>query len=1834
MKTINRLLSFIAFVMLLNACSQNFDKTTDQQQFAAYVSDHSRGIIPADAAIMVQLAVAPKYSIEPGSEITGQVLVFKPAMKGRAYWADERTIQFIPEGRWPSDTKITASLLLNKLLDVPVDFHVYKFKLLTLPLTFELRDVALELQSVDVPDFYKLNGKIITSEAVSADKMDGVLQLEVKGRRHPVRVVGNSFTADSIPRNKDEYVIQLRWNGAPIGSKTKGMSELTVPAKGSFKLMHYETGEVPEQFVRLWFSDFPDSRQQLNGLVALLPDIAARLEVVNNQIVVYPQDVLTGDTELLVAAGLKNSQGEVLKDDLRINLSFGQIKPQVKFTGKSTILAGDSKGIVQFQTIGLKAVDVNVIKIFESNMLQFLQWNRMNDEYNIKRVGRIIAREQIVLSTDQPAKRRQWQTYGVDLNRIIKKEPGALYRIILTFKKEYAILDCEGAASDKVESVAPGPDKAELSKWNGDGYYDPEYYYPDDFDWSDRDDPCKDSYYYHERFQGRNILSSNLGLMAIEKNPAKNDLLLIVNQLTTAQPVQDVRVELFDYQQQSIAFGQTDRQGFVRLKWNTVKPYFAVATYKNEKAYLKLDEGSTLDYTRFDVAGNKLQDGLNGFIFSERGVYRPGDTIHLGFILRSPELLPADYPVVVELFNARNQLVTRQSANQLPDGMCRFDLVTSPEAPTGLWIANVKAGGANFSKRLRVETIKPNRLKINFEFGDEKITFDQRNRAIALNVKWLHGAKAANLDINLEQTSRAAEIKFPQFKNYSFSDPMQYIQETGKSTIQAKTNADGVWKDRLQLPDNQATRGRLQIQWTARVTEPGGDFSTASWNAEYLPFNTYLGIQSPDPAKEGYLLTEKEQTFNIVSVNHAGKAVGNKKLNVQVFKLDWSWWWSNYGNGAADYISSYNTTMILETQTQLTDGKSTFNWTPTRAQWGNFLIRITDPDGGHSTGKVVYVDWPSGYSRNGRGATGGAALLSLSTDKESYRTGETAVVTFSGPGAGKALISIENGSEQLQSWWMDTSMGENFVKIPLNQVYSPNIYVHITLLQPFGQLSNDMPLRSYGIASLMVEDPASRLMPVVKMPAEVNADKPFEVVVSEKSSKPMTYILAIVDEGLLDLTNFKTPDPHSWFYAKEALGLKTWDMYDYVLGAYGGKMEQLFTVGGDESLPDREKARQSRFKPVVRVLGPMQLKPGQSQTHQLKFDNYIGSVKAMVVAVSGKAYGNASATMAVKQPLMVLGTLPRLLRQTDEVVMPVTIFSGIKGQHEVEVNVKVAGAMASTGHTTQKISFAGEGEKTISFSMKAANVSGIAEVNISAFTKGHDAKQKISISVESPNERQYLYKNLVLQKGEKLKPGLSFPGDPTSHRAAIEVSKLPAVNLRGRLDELIAYPYGCTEQITSTAFAQLYLAKTAQLSYSQLQDNEKAIQTAIRQLSQRQTTSGAFSYWPGSSYVSLWADVFATHFLVLASQENKAVPTAMLSQAVRNQSKLAGTWQAETEDGLIYNDFIQAYRLYVLGLAGQPSVNAMNRLREHPSLSVQAAWFLGAAYVVAGQETAARELLIGKNARTYRHYRIDYTFGSELRDKAIQAEGLMLIGEDALAFPLMKELSEVLSSGEWLSTQSTAYALYVWQKFAARTTDVSGNFVLTQDKAVKHQLGNVMFSSPIQLNNGVQIENTGEHPLYLSLITSGIEPAGVFTETKKGVLLNVFYEDMEGRRLDASSVPQGKAFVIVTEVINTTNRDQTLLALSQYVPASWELLNKRLIAENVATSYNTEYYDQRDDKVTHFFGLPVGTKRIFKVEVVAAYEGKYIMPSTRCQAMYNREVDASVGGMRVSVLKK
>ncbi|KAF0128725.1 MAG: lipoprotein [Bacteroidetes bacterium] len=1840
-KILNAILFFVFIPMVFHSCLNTSNNDRQEAEFAAYVADYTQGLIPLDAPLNITLSSAPSTKAEPGSEVKEMLFSFNPEVKGKAFWVDDKSLRFIPDNNWPRDQKIQVSFFLNKLLEVPSDFHIFRFQLQTLPLTFELKDVALQVPSENKPNMYRLKGAIIISEPIGADQADGLLKVKSQGKSVSVQVIFDDaiqslvFVADSIERLSNPYSIEIEWDGSKIGSDQKGTMKLEVPAKGNFQVSKVELSHQPEQAIHIWFSDYLDHQQNLSGMVSLLPETALRADVSQNKLVIYPQDFISGDVELIVSAGLKNAAGQILNFDYRQQLSFDLLKPQVLFVGKSTILAGREKGILSFQAVGLRAVDIHVVKIFENNMIQFLQWNTLEDNSDLKRVGRIVAREQMILEKDQPSKLMQWQTYGIDLNKLIKKDQGALYRVIITFKKEYAVWECQNKTMLKKE--AAGPTDEEVSQWGDGSYYDPSYYYPSDFEWNKRNDPCDVSYYYSERFPSRNIIASNIGLMAVESNKSTNELLIIANNLETSAPTAGVKVELFDYQQQSLMSGVTDANGMVSFQQGVVRPFVAVASLNDERAYLKLDEGSALSYSRFDVSGNQLQNGIKGFVFTERGVYRPGDTLFIGLILKSDRAsLPSDYPVVLELTNARQQLVDRQTNSQLIDGMCLFKIPTTAESPTGVWTANLKAGNASFSKRIRVETIKPNRLKINYSFGSEQVIAQDRDRAVQLSVNWLHGAKGANLDVNLERSLRTAEVKFSKWSGYTFNDPSKYDGENEKSVFKGKTDDQGLWKTTLQLPEMNNTRGKMLVQWVARVTEPGGDFSTSSHSAEYYPYAHYLGLAVPEPGQRGYLNTDQQHNFDIVRVDDKGRPTGSTSVKVEVFKLDWSWWWSGNENNSADYISTYNSQKIMEKELTLQDGRATFAWEPKHPQWGNFFIRISQEEGKHSTGKVVYVDWPDGYSRSDREATGGANLLSMSLDKEKYVTGEKAIISFSGPGKGKALISLENGTKQLKSWWIDTNEGENKVNVPLLTNYSPNIYVHITLLQPVGQVTNDMPVRSYGVASVLVEDPQSRLLPEVLAPAEVKTGTSFNVNVKEKSGKSMTYMLAVVDEGLLDLTNFKVPDPHGSFYSKEALGLKSWDMYDFVLGAYGGKMEQLFAIGGDESLPDREKARQSRFVPVVKVIGPVTVKAGKTNEHSFKIDNYIGSVVVMVVAVSGNAFGNASTTMAVKQPLMVLGTLPRLLRQKDEVSMPVTVFSYVKGKHEVEVTVKANGAVTLIGSGSQKVVFEGEGEKLAYFKVSAGAVSGSGHIEISAKQASNIANQKIELAVQNPNIRVFQHQTRLLEKGQKLTEELVFPGEAATHQAKLEVSKLPAVNLQGRLSSLIDYPHGCTEQITSQGFAQLYLAKILQIPAAEYQEMNQRIQSAIRQIAIRQRNDGSVNYWPGSNYVNEWSDIYAGHFMILASRENKAVPSMFLSSWTKNQRAKANAWYPEIEADKLFNDHLQAYRLYVLALQGEPLMNAMNRLREHPMLSLQAAQTLAAAYALSGQENAARELALGNQKRTYHFYSQNMTMGSEIRDKAMRIESLLLLNEKTLVIPLVTELATVLNSEDWLSTQTTAYALYAWQLFATKyPVDGINSFTWRQDKPEKVDLKSASFNTSLKLNlPKIEVENTGDNPLYLTFTTSGVQAVGTFVSVERGISLKVTYQNENGQTIDPMSLTQGTSFTMITEVTNASDHKLSFLALNQLIPAGWEIINERIQSGVEMIDLNADYADVRDDRVIHYFDLLPGSKRTFSTPLIATYEGRFLLPPVHCEAMYDNQTVASKGGGWAVVTRK
>jgi uncharacterized protein YfaS (alpha-2-macroglobulin family) len=552
-------------------------------------------------------------------------------------------------------------------------------------------------------------------------------------------------------------------------------------------------------------------------------------------------------------------------------------------------------------------------------------------------------------------------------------------------------------------------------------------------------------------------------------------------------------------------------------------------------------------------------------------------------------------------------------------------------------------GGAWFTKNIKVETIMPNRLKINLDFKTEKLSVAKKEQSGTMEVKWLHGAIAKNLNSKVEVTLTQAETKFKNYDGYVFDDVARTFTSEAQTIFDGNLDEKGFATVKPNITVNDAAPGMLRATFKVRVFEQGGAFSVDQFSLPYSPYKSYVGMKVPEGNKfTGMLVTDTNHIIKIATVDDDGKPVSRKKLKVEIYKVSWRWWWDSYDGDLANYIGNTYKEAYQSMDASTTNGQGQFVFRVNRPDWGRFYVRITDEESGHSTGQTVYIDWPAWAGSSPKGNEG-ATLLSFSSDKKQYNVNEDVKLTIPSSGEGRALISIESGSKVIKAYWAETKKGETNFTFKVTPDMTPNVYVNVTLVQPHAQTINDLPIRLYGVIPISVEDPATHINPVVTTPAVWKPETKSSFVVSEKDGKEMTYTVAIVDEGLLDLTHFKTPDPWSAFYAREALGVKTWDMFDMVMGAFGAELPRILAIGGDGALDGKGGNKANRFKPMVKFFGPYHLNKGEKKTIEFMMPQYVGSVRTMIVAGNKGAYGSSDKTTPVRKPLKILVTLPRVV---------------------------------------------------------------------------------------------------------------------------------------------------------------------------------------------------------------------------------------------------------------------------------------------------------------------------------------------------------------------------------------------------------------------------------------------------------------------------------------------------------------------------------------------------------------------------------------------------------------
>ncbi|WP_017497258.1 alpha-2-macroglobulin [Flavobacterium sp. WG21] len=1864
------------------------DFNSDFSLFKEYIVSFTGGIVSSESDIRVVLAF-DKKEWKVNQELDDDLFDISPNVHGKVVALSTNTIAFIPEKKLEAGTEYQVTLNLDKLITIPKEkekeLSKFNFTVKTIKQDFTINTEDIQSYS---KDYQYLNCVLKTADNMDVETAKKLVTAHQNGKEVKIKFEKQTGTAkefrfkiDSIQRFLEASNLEIAYDGSDFDIEQKGQLDYPITGVNEFKIVKVDIPEGNNQSLLINFSEPLEKGQDFKGLVsiqntnnlkfstqgnvlkvyfsntapekkevpvvaeesaelavdssavvvdsaAVVTDSSAVVVVQNEEETQEPEPVLSGELLLEVFQGIESQYGKKMDANYTEKINFDQIKPNVRFVKNGTILPSSNNLKLNFEAVNLSAVDVKVYKIYKNNILQFLQYNELNGSQNLKKVAQPIAKTTLNLVESKLINPAKWNTFALDLSKIITPEPGAIYRVEFVYKKKYSLYKCE-TSEESSEEEEEEVDENDVN-YSSNSYDD---YYYDDYDWRESQDPCTGSYYYNARI-ATNILATDLGVIA--KRGENKSYLFAVNNIVTTEPVSNARVDLYTFQQQKIATAATSSEGIAAFQLNKFA-YFAIVTLGDQSTYVKLDDGYSLSVSNFDVAGETLQKGLKGFIYGERGVWRPGDNVYLSFILNdASNKLPKSHPIKFRLNdpNGKTTYQTIQKTNDL--NHYSFIVPTSADAPTGNWEAMISVGGAKFYKSIKIETIKPNRLKIKNNFSRKTLSSSYPNTS-TLEVTWLHGAIAKNLNVEMQAKFSQQTTTFKGYEKFNFDDLVRQFSSEEINIFSGKLNENGKASVDIHPKLQGQAPGMLRAAFITKVYEEGGDFSTDVISTTYSPYKTYVGIKAPEPNKYGMLETRTNNRFDIVTVDENGRPKSVRNLEVKVYKVDWRWWWDASSDNLSNYNSSDATTsyksFVINTDSS---GKGSIQFSLTDEEWGRYLIRVADHTDGHATALTVNIDWPiwSGKTRNRDAST--ANMLVFSTDKKNYAVGEKAQISFPSSEGGRALISIENGSKVVQTIWAKTKQGETKVEIPITAAMAPNVYFNITLLQPHASTKNDSPIRMYGIVPIEVVDKNTILAPTLSMPDVLKPEQTFTVKVGEKTGKEMTYTIAVVDEGLLDLTRFKTPNAWDSFYVREALGVKTWDIYDDVIGAYGGKINQIFSIGGDQDLGGGKAKKANRFKPVVLYYGPFKLEKGQTKAHQLKLPKYIGSVRTMVVAgdANTSAYGSVEKATPVKSPLMVLASLPRKISPSEKVTIPVTVFATEKNIKKVTIQLRTSGGLKVMGSAAQSLSFTQPDEKMAYFNLVVGSATGIGKVQVIATSGKEKSVYDVEIDMTNPNPVTNTYTDVVLPPNSTKTITWKTFGVSGSNKARLEVSSMPTINLNGRLQYLIQYPHGCVEQTTSSVFPQLFLSDIVDLDNTRKGIIQKNITAGISKLGSFQLPSGGLTYWQGSTTADDWGSSYAGHFLIEAEKKGYVLPINFKSKWISYQQREAKQWRFEPKYG---NDLAQAYRLYTLALAGNADLSSMNRLRETKGISNESRLRLAAAYVLAGQKSAGQNLLLRTSIDNESSEYNYYYYGSSERNRAMALETMLLLGQNQKAFTMASKLAKEMSTNQWMSTQTTAYCLYAMSKFAASNGPKGINLQFSKNgkgETINTQKTIADRSLTVQTGaNSVVLKNLKNNTVYVRVLNTGILPIGQENAIQSDVSANIVFKNRKGSVINVSKISQGTEFVAEVTVRNQRNESVQNVALSQILPSGFEIVNTRFTDYGDATNNIADYIDIRDDRTNFYFGMKSRETKVFRILLNASYLGNYYLPGLQCEAMYDNTFLARTKGFWVEVVK-
>ena len=1335
-----------------------------------------------------------------------------------------------------------------------------------------------------------------------------------------------------------------------------------------------------------------------------------------------------------------------------------------------------------------------------------------------------------------------------------------------------------------------------------------------------------------------------------------------VSSLTSGKGVSGVEVTWLGADGKILGRAETDGDGRAAFAERPKDARVVVAKKGDQLSLIALKEPA-LDLAEFDIGG-MTSAPVRLFAYSGRNLYRPGEKFDVSVLARDADGRPVP-PQPVQAILRRPDGKAQWTATWTPEdkfaGYYRRPIELPPDAATGFWNLELRADPAaklaSTVLRIGVEEFLPEKMKLDLTSKAEQLTPDA-GWSIDVRGAYLYGAPAAGNQllgvVNTERAKNPLEKKLPGFV---FGDADEETVRSRKELESTSLDDEGKASVDVDLGPVQKRRSPFSVRATLSLLESGGRPVVRSIERIYWPAPVLVGLR---PLFVGaYAREGSNADFEVAIADSTGALRAGTALPVRIFRENRNWYWRF--DDQRGWHSGYTETDELVATTQVSVPAGARGRLVVPVKYGRYRVEVLHPETKLTTKFRFYAGW-SAKDDETQGVRPDRVALKL--DKPAYLDGDTAKLTLTPPHAGVALVTVE-GDKLLWSRRVNVDAEGTTLDIPLDKEWKRHdLYITAMVLRPgsAGEKGGAgiTPARALGLVHLPLERASRKLNVALTAPKKMAPDQPLKVKVKVPEAKGQSALvtLSAVDVGILNITSFKTPDPHGFYFGKLRYGHDLYDVYGRVIESMAGQKGKL-KWGGDAA-PKPSKNLPKKVRLVDLFSGPVALDANGEAEISLPVPDFNGSLRLMAVAASGERFGMQEAEVTVAAPLVVELATPRFLSVGDSALLALDVHNLAGSDQEVRIKVTNADGLVIKGGE-QTLSLKDQQKRILRIPLEAGTAMGLTDVQVKIESPLMKLERSFGLQVQAPTPRQSVLKRYAINPGDTLEVKDTELGGflRQSVNATLSVSDKAPIDVRGAVHGLLTYPYGCAEQTTSTAYPHVFIDDTAAKQFGlkayTAAERSEMLDKAIARLGGMQAPNGGFSLWGNVNEYQYWLSAYVTHFLLDTREQGFNVPPEMEKKAVDFllsglQQGVAGLPRGAVQwnENSIWNDWryagsgrfgVLAYGAYVLARQGKAPLATLRTLADaseqaHSGLGLV---HLGLALKLMGDEPRAKAAIEAgiKKPRLNNYWWGDY--GSTLRDSAqmyvlLQKHGLSPEGTENLVSVVAGEVDKY----RYISTQEKLSLFLLGRSFANQQT---GDWSADLNVAGKGQTLATKGSAYVplaagELTGGVRIKNTHKERLFVELNYTG-NPSKAPAARRDAFDIKREWYTADGGPVGDRALKVGETLIVRLNV-KTRGRYPNGLVVD-YVPAGLEIENTNIVQGEQSTveiakvdmraamqGAHIKHMEFRDDRFVVAARLEGEMNFFYRVRVVTP--GKFVIPPTYAEDMYQPMVYGLAGG--------